>query len=214
MHISRGGQLLPSSLIPFCAVSGDMDAVGTRIQNFSLPVCDAFYPEVIEKQLCYSVNLNNHIEEVAVGGKKGMCRSVDIANISTYIIPVYQGLSLLIDLNKERIVNQKKCISSNDKFLSKKSFCGKYKIYFDFQQVFYGTDEGNYEISDIKSFVATDGFLLLPEETRNCQNKYNVRKCREDRLIGVSINLCKCLPFNLIHHLNQSSVRLLSKRQP
>ena len=38
------GNLSPSAFIPFCAWAGDMEALGTRVSNFSLPVCNAFRP--------------------------------------------------------------------------------------------------------------------------------------------------------------------------
>ena len=38
------GNLSPSAFIPFCAWGGDMEALGTRVPNFSLPVCSAFRP--------------------------------------------------------------------------------------------------------------------------------------------------------------------------
>ena len=38
------GNLSPSAFIPFCAWADDMEALGTRVPNFSLPVCSAFRP--------------------------------------------------------------------------------------------------------------------------------------------------------------------------
>ena len=38
------GNVSPSAFIPFCAWAGDMDVLGTRVPNFSVPVCSAFRP--------------------------------------------------------------------------------------------------------------------------------------------------------------------------
>ena len=38
------GNVSPSAFIPFCAWAGDMDVLGTRVPNFSVPVCNAFRP--------------------------------------------------------------------------------------------------------------------------------------------------------------------------
>ena len=38
------GNLSPSAFIPFCAWGGDMEVLGTRVTNFSVPVCSAFRP--------------------------------------------------------------------------------------------------------------------------------------------------------------------------
>ena len=42
--IDANGTLSPSAFIPFCSWSGDMKALGKMIDNFSLPVCNAFQP--------------------------------------------------------------------------------------------------------------------------------------------------------------------------
>ena len=45
VHImDSNGNISPSAFIPFCAWAGDMEALGTRVPNFSLPVCSAFRP--------------------------------------------------------------------------------------------------------------------------------------------------------------------------
>ena len=49
----------PSAFIPFCEYNGDMLAVGEKIDNFPLPVCNAFKPTVIEGQLCYTFQSNS-----------------------------------------------------------------------------------------------------------------------------------------------------------
>ena len=38
------GNISPSAFIPFCAWACDMEALGTRVPNFSVPVCNAFRP--------------------------------------------------------------------------------------------------------------------------------------------------------------------------
>ena len=48
VHIlDADGDLSPSAFIPFCAWAGDMESLGTKAPNFSLPVCNAFQPRWI-----------------------------------------------------------------------------------------------------------------------------------------------------------------------
>ena len=43
VHImNTTGNISPSAFIPFCAWACDMEALGTRVPNFSVPVCSAF----------------------------------------------------------------------------------------------------------------------------------------------------------------------------
>ena len=38
------GNIPPFAFIPFCAWAGSREALGTRVPNFSVPVCSAFLP--------------------------------------------------------------------------------------------------------------------------------------------------------------------------
>ena len=55
---TKEGKMSPSALIPFCALGGNMSAMGVKIPNFSVPVCDSFQATILNDQLCYEVDLN------------------------------------------------------------------------------------------------------------------------------------------------------------
>ena len=58
---SSQGQLLPSALIPFCALNSDLGVLGNPLnltEKLRLPVCNKFLPVVLEGQLCYSIYLD------------------------------------------------------------------------------------------------------------------------------------------------------------
>ena len=56
--ISKDGKKSPSSFIPFCDFGGNMSAMGTLIDHFDVPVCNAFGEKILNDQLCYEVDLN------------------------------------------------------------------------------------------------------------------------------------------------------------
>ena len=86
VHIlDRNKDRSPSSLIPFCAFGGDMEAMGTKIEGFDLPVCNSFVEKVRNEQLCYAINLNKFIKD-----------RHDIENT------LKEGLVLIMDLNEDR----------------------------------------------------------------------------------------------------------------
>ena len=61
VHIHReDGQVNPSSFIPFCSFGGNMTVMGTESPYFEVPVCHAFKEVVLEKQICYEVDLNQY----------------------------------------------------------------------------------------------------------------------------------------------------------
>ena len=59
VHIStKEGQMSPSAFIPFCEFGGDMSAIGIKIDQFDVPVCNIFQDKILNDQLCYEVDLN------------------------------------------------------------------------------------------------------------------------------------------------------------
>ena len=62
------GNLSPSALIPFCALGGDLSAMGVKIEKINktidVPVCNSFRPILVEDQLCYQVDPNKYIKNL------------------------------------------------------------------------------------------------------------------------------------------------------
>ena len=106
VHIlTEDGDFSPSSFIPFCSFGED--PVGTKVDDFDIPVCDIFRPRVRNDQLCYETDL----EEM---------RSKDI---STAMKQLKLGLVLILDYNEELQLGQ--YIKKNTSKLGEK------KPYFD-----------------------------------------------------------------------------------
>ena len=89
VHIQQSnGEMNPTAFIPFCRIGNTMQ--GVKIENFSQPVCNAFYPKTFEGQKCYSININKLDPPLQFDG------GVD------------SGLELLIDLNEEKSIGTTK----------------------------------------------------------------------------------------------------------
>ena len=64
VHIlDRNGKLSPSSFIPYCEFGGNMSAMGVHIKESYLPICNRFTAEILNDQLCYTVDLNTYKDE-------------------------------------------------------------------------------------------------------------------------------------------------------
>ena len=86
VHIlDKDKTLSPSSLIPFCAFGDDMEAMGIKIKEFDIPVCNSFEAKVRNDQLCYEMDLNKYVHD-----------EKDIEN------KLKEGLVLIMDLNEDR----------------------------------------------------------------------------------------------------------------
>ena len=84
--INNEGQLSPSAFIPFCEFGGSMSAMGVKIKQFDIPVCNSFQDKIFNNQLCYEVDLNRF-------SKKSKIKT-----------ELKFGLILLMDYNEDRQV--------------------------------------------------------------------------------------------------------------
>ena len=51
----------PTALIPFCDLGGNLSAMGVKIDQFDVSVCNSFKEKLVEDQLCYEVDPNLYI---------------------------------------------------------------------------------------------------------------------------------------------------------
>ena len=62
------GNFSPTALIPFCVFGGNISAMGVKIDQFDVPVCNSFRPKILRDQLCYTVDPNEYKHKI---DKKG-----------------------------------------------------------------------------------------------------------------------------------------------
>ena len=65
--VAEDGSLNPTALVPFCSVSDNYSAVGVKIDQMDIPVCNIFKPKLVRDQLCYSADLNEMKDNVEIG---------------------------------------------------------------------------------------------------------------------------------------------------
>ena len=84
--IDNNNQTLnPTALVPFCSVSDDYSAMGVKIDQIDVPVCNSFRPKMMRDQLCYTVDLNK------------IKQQIDFKDTITF--------SFFIDYNEDRILS-------------------------------------------------------------------------------------------------------------
>ena len=74
-----------------------MSALGVKIDQFSVPVCNSFKAKILNDQLCYEVDLNKYFTKELL--KEGL----------------ELGLTLLIDYNLDRQIHTFSNRTGNDK---------------------------------------------------------------------------------------------------
>ena len=91
--IDDKGALSPSSFIPFCSIGEDMETLGTRINEFDIPICNSFQAKVKDDQLCYELDLQK------------------LKNNTVIEDQLKSGLFLVLDYNEDRQLIMKNQIS-------------------------------------------------------------------------------------------------------
>ena len=85
--VDKNMNLSPSSFVPFCEFGGNMSALGVKIDQFDVPVCNSFQAKILNDQLCYEVDVNEIISKPFTANDLKL------------------GLALLIDENWDRQYN-------------------------------------------------------------------------------------------------------------
>ena len=194
--LSEEGKLIPSSLIPFCSFGSFLE--GKVMPDISFPVCDLFDPVVHDGQLCYQIDVTTKMsKQSTVQGK---------------------GLTLIIDANTDKSVTRQierfekknpKSLELQEAAVETKKLVG---IHIGTLAPYNAFGPGNYILTSVKQMSATEGFLAMSSEKREC-SKEKFETCQK-RLLQERIKTCGCTPQNLIPALqDQAQVENLSFRR-
>ena len=175
------GDLTKSALIPFCEFGGNMSVMGTKIDQFDVPVCNSFKAKVLNDQLCYEVDPKKFIDPKDVHGA------------------LQSGLTMLVDINEDRevLLNKSSKADVTDKLNSKlHNQKGSYgiMIYLNTIEPLRLSGEGSYDIEAVKAIETTSSFYDLSEETRGCQNYEPYEDCTTRLYQTEALEECGCLP--------------------
>ena len=97
VHIlTRDHQISPSAFIPFCDFGGNMSAMGVKIDQFAVPVCNSFQAKIMNDQLCYEVDINR------------------FSNKNNIENELKLGFNVLMDYNEDRQVTFDQNISKKE----------------------------------------------------------------------------------------------------
>ena len=184
---SKSRMFSPSALIPYCAFKSNLTMeTEDKHPNLSFPICTSFVPDILEGQLCYTLNLNQ------TGGKGKR-----------------NGLMLLLDLNQQRsfetTLKKDQSIEdisqmSLDTELSRRDKSAKIQINAMSPTTEYG--HGTYKMTSVKRMRATSDFLGMDHGIRNCELE-TYEECRTRHLM----ENCNCVPWEL----KQQRIKVLTK---
>ena len=146
---------MPSALIPFCSFGSVLK--GKHMPNISLRVCDLFDPVVEDGQLCYQLDM-----------AKKMHKEEKIQS---------EGLALLIAPNSEKSMVRlvKRDVKQNiGGFAPREAFVETERhvgVKIGTLAPYSAFGPGNYILTAVKQMSATDDFLSMPKEKRECEKE-------------------------------------------
>ena len=93
------GNLSPTSLIPFCEFGGNISAMGIKIDQLEVPVCNSFKPKYVFNQLCYEVDPNEYVSKALdeKGKKLGLTLIIDYNEDRQLIFNAEENQQLILD---------------------------------------------------------------------------------------------------------------------
>ena len=159
--------------------------MGSYIKNMTFPMCNKFKPIILDGNLCYQLDVNQHITRP---WKRSQGKS--------------SGLLLVIDTSLERSVgnieDQNQVVKNEspefmdlDNVPLDKTFLPKVYIHTLSRYIGYGG--GSYAMTSLKEMTGTDKALALPEKKKRCQD-VNVEECQNHQFLLQS-KTCNCRPF-------------------
>ena len=188
------GQLLPASLIPFCAYKTSM--MGKRRSDLEFIACDKFQPTLLDGQICYSLNKSS-IEkgETGTGERNGLFMIIDPGNYKERIDATKTAPENFEELDPELFEESVDKYTSIDLQQSnEESSSGR--IYIDILSRFSSYEAGSYALTGLKRMTGTESFMSkIPEKVRNCQVETYV-ECRNRKYYEEWKNQCKCVPWS------------------
>ena len=176
--VNKRGHMMPSALIPFCAFGSVLK--GKQVENISLPVCNLFDPVAYDGKLCFQTDIaKNMPKEVSVQGK---------------------GLTLVLDANIEKSVSRqiKGEVKSTENFdMGESPYETKNLVGVNIGTLapFSAFGPGNYILTSVKQMSATDGFLSLSAEKRECEIE-KFEDCQRRKFLERT-KQCGCTPQSL-----------------
>ena len=93
--VDPDGNLNPTALVPFCSVSDDYSAMGVKIDQIGVPVCNSFRPKIIKDQMCYTVDPNKYKDKIDLN---------DVLSLSLFI-NYNEDMEITLEMFADNIAN-------------------------------------------------------------------------------------------------------------
>ena len=177
LTVSNG---LPA-LIPFCAYQGDMELFGEYIEGLDFPVCNSFKPKILNGELCYALKVDSQMLglRTRAGRGKGILLAID------------KGISIEPQAHQPILARKKNLIRTELRTTGKQA---RLRILTSHWHA--DSRPGKYAMKSLKVMAATENFLAMPDDVKECQIETQ-EHCKSRRFVEEVKNKCRCIPWQL-----------------
>ena len=168
-----------------------MTLLGQKKDGLNMTVCDKFEPEVLEGQLCYSLNLSSiEVKKTGQGKRAGLTLLIDPGGqLSHGSQNVRINMEDTLDLEYSR-----KDDSSA-------------RIYLNTLSSFTDYRSGSYAMTVLKKMTGTESFLKQTDKEKKCRIE-TLEHCLANGFVENVQQRCGCVPWTLTSALLPLQVNL------
>ena len=176
-----------SAFVPFCAYKTNLNFSKNSqvLLGITFPLCSAFYPTILEGQLCYSITLNTTSGQ----GKR---------NELMFLLDYNEDRSLQTSLETDDgKVSSNEVMNFDNAVESIQSVSAK--IHINTLSPYIGYGGGIYTMTGVKRMRAKEAFTKMSFKDRNCEVEH-YESCRTRKLVEE----CNCIPGEVPSYQVQS----------
>ena len=156
-----------------------MEVLGEYIEGFDFPVCNSFTPKILDGELCYALNISSQVSESKAGRGEGLLLAID------------NGISIEPHVDQNIRVRKDGFIRTTLKSSGKRA---RLRILTSHRHA--DSRPGKYVMKSLKVLAATDNFLAMPDDVKECQIETQ-EHCKSRRFVEEVKNKCGCIPSQL-----------------
>ena len=165
---------MPAAFIPICAYQGKF--IGSTRSGVNFTICDLFQPKLVDKHVCYSLNL-----------QKMKTWKTEPDRRNGLLLVIDPGVSLVELYNGQMTESNAKPQNYSNMFGG---------VFIHTLSNFHDVRTGTYILHSLKKMTGTTSFLGLPNDQKECQNE-KYEQCVENRFRENVQNECGCVPWSM-----------------
>ena len=193
--VNSCGQVMPSAFSPYCWFGTEMENLGTLMENFTYPVCNAFTPVLMEGKLCYELDTDKIKESAKPGSANGLVLLLDVSlDRSVIVKQSIKPILPMVEIKSKHItklVIKKKRSASN---IGPSIYIHTVQP-FKFDRMTTQEDQ-QYTMTSLKHMTGTENFLALPDKNKKCRITL-LQECKQQQFVETLQRKCGCVPYGL-----------------